>query len=139
MDGVWQLPQGGIEQGESPEAAMWRELQEEIGTKDVEVIGALPDSIRYDWPEDHHGRGYLGQEQRYFLVRLKKDAEINLAADSCEFDQCCWMGAGEFLSKLSSFKADAYKKAIEKLQYLVTVPTRIPVSWVNYFQLVNGS
>jgi len=116
MAGVWQIPQGGIDENESDEQAMMRELKEEIGTNEVEVLGKLPNKIRYDWPEQLFSRGYCGQEQTYFLVKLKKGAAIDLSADAHrEFDKYEWVGADEFLKRLSGFKKKAYTEAIEML------------------------
>lgn len=116
-EGAWQLPQGGIEESEVPLEAMYRELQEEIGTADVEVIGQLPNTIRYDWPETLFHRGFHGQEQTYFLVRLNSSAIINLKPSQAipEFDRFEWLGPEEFKTRVSSFKRDAYIQALEEL------------------------
>ncbi len=118
VKGAWQLPQGGIEEGESDEAAMKRELKEEIGTDDISIIGRLKDPIRYDWPEKLYSRGYHGQEQIYFLVRLKNTKSINLHSwgeVEVEFSSVEWVGKNEFLSRISGFKTAAYTEALEKL------------------------
>ncbi len=114
--GAWQIPQGGIEDGEDPQDALVRELEEEIGTSDVEIIGSLPAPLRYDWPEHLFKRGYHGQEQNYFLVRLNPNAKIDLSAspEHIEFAACCWMSVSEFISCISGFKAEAYKEALRQ-------------------------
>ena len=110
---AWQLPQGGIDSGERPIDAFYRELQEEIGTADVELLGQLPQPIRYQWPKELHKRGYCGQEQWYFLARINKTAIIDLNNhDLVEFATYEWVTASNFLSRCKGFKADAYKKAI---------------------------
>ncbi len=114
--GAWQIPQGGIDAGESIEAAMLRELEEEIGTNDVDVLGSLPDPVRYEWPEALYVRGFRGQEQYYFLVRLREGAVLNLDREPKEFARTEWIGAAEFLSRVSGFKADAYRTALAALQ-----------------------
>jgi len=118
---VWQIPQGGINEGEAVEAAMFRELEEEIGTRDVEVIGKLPEPIIYDWPEELYKLGlqrdFKGQEQVYFLVLLKDAAKINLANHKPqEFDKVEWVTSEEFLKRISGFKLRPYTEAIQKLR-----------------------
>lgn len=119
VEDAWQLPQGGIEANESLEKAMWRELEEEIGTADASLIGSLPDPIQYEWPEHLYERGYRGQRQYYFLVRLNRNACIDLTHhEIIEFDKTEWLTAEMFLAKVQGFKAQAYKEAIEKLTTL---------------------
>ena len=116
---TWQLPQGGVDDGESLEQTLFRELLEEIGTDSVDVIGLLPDSITYEWPPEEYHRGFRGQEQSYFLVRLRAGIEIDLSqAIDHEFDAVCWMGMNEFLTHVSGFKAPAYRQALEALAVL---------------------
>ena len=69
IKGVWQFPQGGIDEGESPEDAMFRELKEEIGTNKVEIISQYPQWLSYDFPENIAKKmRFDGQNQKYFLV-----------------------------------------------------------------------
>ncbi|MCC6954490.1 MAG: RNA pyrophosphohydrolase [Deltaproteobacteria bacterium] len=111
--GAWQIPQGGVEEGEDLLEAMLRELEEEIGTRCVDVIDALTDPIRYDWPPHLHSRGFAGQEQYYFLVRLTVDTQIDLARATTNEFQCTeWMTCAEFLSRVQGFKSEAYAEAL---------------------------
>ncbi len=111
--GAWQLPQGGIDAGESPYAAALRELQEETGTAHAALLGEAPGWLRYDLPEDLRGRvwggGYRGQEQKWFAFRyLGADRDINIATESPEFSAWRWVSL-EFLPELAvDFKRPIY-------------------------------
>ena len=113
----WQLPQGGVDDNETLEQAMYREVGEEIGTVEVKLLGNLEEPIRYEWPEHLHQRGFRGQEQYYFLVRLEPGAELDLQKDAHpEFDAVQWLSAEEFNGCLAGFKAEAYSCALSRLQ-----------------------
>ena len=117
--GAWQFVQGGIEPGESDEEAMLRELEEEIGTNHVEIVAKLSEKIRYDWPETLHDRGYHGQEQQYFLVRMRDVTKLSLEkATANEFSHTEWVTASEFIARIDGFKAVAYRQALEEFQKL---------------------
>ncbi|MEA1893213.1 MAG: RNA pyrophosphohydrolase [Campylobacterota bacterium] len=112
---VWQFPQGGIDEGESSEEAMFRELKEEIGTKKVKIISEFPRWISYDFPPEIAKRmkPYIGQKQRYFLVKLKKRAEINIETKHPEFSDYKFVSVEDALDLSASFKRVVYKKVIK--------------------------
>ena len=112
--GVWQFPQGGIDEGESPEKALFRELKEEIGTDKVEIIAEYPEWISYDFPPHVAVKmaPFAGQKQRYYLVRLKKNAKINLDTKHPEFKEYQFVGLEELGGKIAHFKKPIYEEVI---------------------------
>ena len=92
MKDVWQFPQGGIDDGESPKEALSRELKEEIGTANIEIICEYPDWEFHDFPEGAAKNkklyNYSGQKQKYFLVRLRNDSEVDICTEHPEFNEC---------------------------------------------------
>ncbi|MEE3743925.1 RNA pyrophosphohydrolase [Campylobacter porcelli] len=115
ISGAWQFPQGGIDEGESPKEALFRELEEEIGTSEVEILCEHPKWLEYDFPENIAKKmaPYDGQIQRYFLVRLKPNAKIDLATKHPEFDDYCFLPVNDVLSKVNHFKKGAYAKVLK--------------------------
>jgi putative (di)nucleoside polyphosphate hydrolase len=111
---VWQFPQGGIDEGEEVREALFRELEEEIGTDEVEVISEYPEWISYDFPAKiaKSMKPFIGQKQKYFLVKLKKSAKINIQTAHPEFSDYKFVGVDEVLSLSASFKKEVYKKVI---------------------------
>jgi putative (di)nucleoside polyphosphate hydrolase len=123
----WQFPQGGIDRGESPEEAMFRELEEEIGLQreHVQLIGRTREWLRYDVPEHwvrREWRGhYRGQKQIWFLLRLVgKDADINLRfSDHPEFDAWRWHDYWVPLESVIEFKREVYRAALSELHLVL--------------------
>lgn len=119
----WQFPQGGIDRGETPEQAMYRELHEEIGLKPehVEVLARTRDWLRYEVPDRYirrEARGhYRGQKQIWFLLRLVGgDWNLNLrATDHPEFDAWRWNDYWVPLDLVIEFKREVYQRALEEL------------------------
>ncbi len=112
---AWQFPQGGIDEGESPEEALYRELKEEIGTDDIEIIASMPEWQSYDFPKIIAKKMYPydGQRQKYFLVRLKPEAKINLDTKIPEFNEYKFVGVNDIFKFVKSFKRPVYKKVLE--------------------------
>ncbi len=119
---AWQMPQGGIDKGETPRDAALRELVEETGIRpDMVTVSAESRHWHaYDFPYElgrklWKGR-YRGQKQRWFrLDFLGDDDQINIATDHPEFETWCWMDAGELLDKVIPFKRDIYRKVFAEL------------------------
>ena len=116
--GGWQLPQGGIDEGEDPATAILRELEEEIGTRNARVIGEHPEWLTYDLPPNLLGiawRGqYRGQRQRWFAMRfLGDDNDIRLDLDPHpEFDAWRWVNLVELPALAVPFKRLIYEKLV---------------------------
>ena len=116
---AWQFPQGGIDGKETPKEALLRELKEEIGTNDVEIIAEYPEWIRYDFPNSDNKKinkmyPFKGQNQKYFLVRLKKDAVIRLDLDKKpEFEDYIFVDEEELFKKALYMKRRAYRRVID--------------------------
>jgi len=113
--GGWQLPQGGIDPGEDPRGAIFRELAEEIGTANAEIIAEHPDWLSYDLPSELIGKAfkgrYRGQRQRWFALQfLGEDAEIRLDLDPHpEFDAWRWTNISELPALAVTFKRPIYE------------------------------
>ena len=115
LEDVWQFPQGGIDNGEEVKEALFRELEEEIGTSQAEIVGEFPEWISYDFPNKiaQKMQPYQGQTQRYFLMKLDSTAKINLATEHPEFDAYKFVSVDEVLDLTASFKKPVYEKVIQ--------------------------
>ena len=117
MHNIWQFPQGGIDEGEKPIKALLRELKEEIGTDEVELIDEYPNILRYDFPKNTKCNfHYDGQEQKYFLLKLKNQAIINLKTPKPEFDLYEFVSIDDFFKRINYFKKPIYTKVIKYFQ-----------------------
>jgi len=108
---AWQFPQGGIDEGENEKEALLRELKEEIGTDEVEVLAEMPEWQKYDFPKRIAKKMYPfdGQKQKYFLVKLKPGAKINLDTEEPEFEDYKFVTPDEVFEYVKSFKRPVYK------------------------------
>lgn len=120
---AWQMPQGGIDRGENPEAAALRELEEETGVARgrVELLDATPGWLRYDLPPELLGKvwggRFRGQEQRWFLMRFTGgDDEITLATRHPEFSSWRWIDADTLLAGIVPFKRAIYDQVIARFR-----------------------
>lgn len=117
--GAWQMPQGGINEGEDIQKAALRELKEEIGTDKGSFIKTMEDKIRYDLPPHLKNKlwdgKYAGQEQIWVAMQFEgDDSDIDIAADDHpEFSQWQWVDIRDTLDLIVPFKKDVYKKVIQ--------------------------
>jgi len=114
---AWQMPQGGIDNGEDPKTAALRELEEEIGTRNVAVLREHPDWLLYDLPPHLVGvvweGKYRGQRLKWMAMRfLGNDREINVATEHAEFSEWKWLNSTEVLQLVVPFKREVYGKAL---------------------------
>jgi putative (di)nucleoside polyphosphate hydrolase len=114
---AWQMPQGGIDQGEDPKAAALRELEEEIGTRNVAVLREHKDWLTYELPPDLIGIAwqgrYRGQTLKWFALRfLGADSEVDLKTQHPEFSEWKWVDADELLRLIVPFKREIYAKVV---------------------------
>jgi putative (di)nucleoside polyphosphate hydrolase len=127
-DGVgkwWQMPQGGIDEGEDPELTARREMAEETGVTSMELLAEAPNWYHYDLPQQLIGKSwkgrYRGQTQKWFAYRFTgQDSEVNLTppGHKQEFDQWRWATASETLALIVPFKKPVYEQVMHAFRHL---------------------
>lgn len=114
---AWQLPQGGVEEGESFRDTLFREMEEEVGTRNAEIVGESKELLRYELPQKLSNKlwdgKYIGQEQKWYLVRfLGNEEEINIYTLHQEFINYKWVEIDEISRLIVEFKRSLYLQLI---------------------------
>ncbi|TDI57754.1 MAG: RNA pyrophosphohydrolase [Alphaproteobacteria bacterium] len=114
---AWQMPQGGIDEGEDPRQAALRELREEIGTDKVTILAESENWLTYDLPDELYGKmwkgRYGGQKQKWFLMQFTgTDADINIETEHPEFRAWEWAAIDTLPERIVPFKVDLYRQVI---------------------------
>jgi putative (di)nucleoside polyphosphate hydrolase len=120
----WQMPQGGVDEGEDFLKAAFRELEEETSIKKAELIKELDGTTTYELPDHLLGiiwKGkYRGQKQKWFLMRFTgEENEINIKTKNPEFLDWKWININEMTKVVVNFKLDVYKKLQEKIRKII--------------------
>ena len=120
----WQMPQGGVDDGEDFLKAAYRELEEETSIKNVELIKELDGTITYELPDRLLGliwKGkYRGQKQKWFLMRfVGMDNEINIKTKHPEFLEWKWVDLDKITDLVVDFKLHVYKEVRDKVKKIL--------------------
>jgi len=120
----WQMPQGGVDEGEDFLAAAFRELEEETSIKNVKLIKEIDEMISYELPNNLLGiiwKGkFRGQKQKWFLMRyLGKDEDINIKTKNPEFLDWKWIELDEITNVVAAFKLHVYQLLKEKVKKII--------------------
>ena len=120
----WQMPQGGVDEGEDFLKAAYRELEEETSIKSVELIKELDGTIKYELPDHLLGiiwKGkYKGQKQKWFLMRfIGEEREINIKTKNPEFLDWKWIDLDKITEVVVDFKLHVYKELKDKVKKII--------------------
>ena len=121
---AWQMPQGGIDEGETPRQAAMRELREEIGTDKADILAESPDWRDYDLPDELLGKiwggRYRGQTQKWFLLRFTgTDADIDIETEEPEFLAWQWAEMARVPDLIVPFKRSIYRDVVAEFAPLI--------------------
>ncbi len=120
----WQMPQGGVDKGESLLEAAYRELKEETNITNVKLIKEIEGTLTYELPAHLLGKiwkgKYKGQKQKWFLMRfLGLDSDINIKTENPEFVEWKWINLEEITNVVVDFKLHVYKDLKEKINKII--------------------
>lgn len=120
---AWQMPQGGIDEGETPELAALRELKEEIGTANAQIIAESEGWYHYDLPDDLIGKlwggQFCGQKQKWFVMRFSgEDRNIDIETEEPEFCEWRWEEIDALPDLIVPFKRPLYQKLVAEFGHL---------------------
>ncbi|PCI33879.1 MAG: RNA pyrophosphohydrolase [Alphaproteobacteria bacterium] len=115
---AWQMPQGGIDDGEEPTVAAFREMEEEIGTRNADIIGEYDDWLKYDLPDHLIGKvwkgKYRGQRMKWYLLRYRgQDSDIDLNGHTPEFSEWKWLDMQDLVQSIVAFKRPLYQQLVD--------------------------
>ena len=123
--GFWQMPQGGIDENENPEEAVWREMMEEIGTNKAELIKVSNQWIKYKIPNKTlktlpWGKKYVGQKQKWFVFKFNgKDSDINVGTENPEFSEWKWAQINSLINNIVPFKRKVYSLILKEFSEIL--------------------
>ena len=118
--GYWQMPQGGIDDNENPEEAVWREMMEEIGTNNAKLFHISNQWVNYEIPQETldnlpWGKIFIGQTQKWFIFKFTgKNEDINVQTQNPEFSEWKWMNADDLVGNAVPFKQKVYKTILDE-------------------------
>ena len=118
--GYWQMPQGGIDENENPEEAVWREMMEEIGTNNADLFKISNQWVKYDIPQETldnlpWGKTYVGQMQKWFIFKFSGlENDINVETENPEFSEWKWIKSSNLIENAVPFKRIVYKTILDE-------------------------
>ena len=120
--GFWQMPQGGIDENENPEEAVWREMMEEIGTNKAKLLKVSDQWINYNIPSETlktlpWGHKYIGQTQKWFAFQFTgKESDINVGTNNPEFSEWKWTKIDLMVDEIVPFKRNVYSTILKEFK-----------------------